>query len=102
MTSDYIITTMILDSIIACDNVDAFVILLVALMTASFLMWRKERLWNFAILRGVNHSNCIIPVRSEVLKVLKMTMLFFWDLTPRIPVSRHQLFRETYCLSMQS
>jgi hypothetical protein len=94
MASDYIITTMILDSIIACDNVVAFVILLVALMTASFLMWPKERLWNFAILHGVNHSTCIIPVRSEVLKALKMTMLFFWVLTPRILVSRHQLFRE--------
>jgi hypothetical protein len=40
-------------------------------------------------------------VRSEVLTALKMTMLFFWVVTPCGLVGRYQHFGETYCLHFQ-
>jgi hypothetical protein len=40
-------------------------------------------------------------VRFEVLRSVKMTMLFFWVVTPCRLVDRYQRFGETYCLHLQ-
>jgi hypothetical protein len=53
---------MTLDTIVAFDIIFAFVISLVSLLTALPLMWRKEHLWNFSVLRRVHLSNLIIFV----------------------------------------
>jgi hypothetical protein len=44
MTSDHILVTVTFDTIIAFDSP------LVAVLTSSPVMWRKERLWNFGVL----------------------------------------------------
>jgi hypothetical protein len=40
-------------------------------------------------------------VRLEVLTALKMTVLFFWVVTPCRLIGRYQRFGETYCLHLQ-
>jgi hypothetical protein len=52
-----------LDIIIAFDTIFAFVILLVALLTSSPVMWRKERLWDFSILLTAHLS--ILVTRGD-------------------------------------
>jgi hypothetical protein len=49
MALDRIIVTMTLDAIVAFYTTVAFVIPLVALLTSSTVMWRKEHLWNFSV-----------------------------------------------------
>jgi hypothetical protein len=44
---------MTLDSPVAFDTIVAFVIPLIALLTSSPVMWRKERLWKFSMLQIV-------------------------------------------------
>jgi hypothetical protein len=41
---------MTLDSIVAFDTIVAFVVPLIALLTLSPVMWRKEGLWNVSVL----------------------------------------------------
>jgi hypothetical protein len=50
---DRIVATT-LDMIVAFDTIVAFVIPLVALLTSSPVMWRKEHLWNFRVLQRVH------------------------------------------------
>jgi hypothetical protein len=52
MTLDYIVSTMTLDTIIGFDAITAFVIPMVASLTSSAVMWRKEHLWNFSVLQS--------------------------------------------------
>jgi hypothetical protein len=40
-------------------------------------------------------------MRFEVLTAVKMSMLFFWAVTPCELVDKYQLFAGTYCLHLQ-
>jgi hypothetical protein len=50
MTSDHIIATINLDSIVIFDIIVAFD----ALLTSSPVTWREKRLWNFSVLQTVH------------------------------------------------
>jgi hypothetical protein len=58
MTSDDIVATMALDTIVEFDTIFVFVSF-VSLLTASPVLWRKEHLWNFSVLQRVHISNLI-------------------------------------------
>jgi hypothetical protein len=48
---------MTLNRIVATMNFDTsaeFIVLLVALLTSSLVMWREEHLWNFSVLQRVH------------------------------------------------
>jgi hypothetical protein len=42
-----------LDTLFAAVTIVAFVIFFFSLLASSFVMWRKEHLWNFSVLQGV-------------------------------------------------
>jgi hypothetical protein len=42
------------DTTAAFDTIVSFAIPLVALLTSSPMMWRKEHLWNFSVLQRVH------------------------------------------------
>jgi hypothetical protein len=68
----YIVTTMTLNTIVAAvtlDNTVAFVDPLVALLTLSSVMWRKERLWNFSVRQRVRIQACFIMVHTRYVKL---------------------------------
>jgi hypothetical protein len=48
---------MILDTSVTFDNIVAYLIPLVALLTSLIVMWREEHLWNFGVLERVHLSN---------------------------------------------
>jgi hypothetical protein len=58
MTLD-LVAAMPLDTIVVFDNIVGFIIPLVALLTSSPAMWRKEHLWNFSVLFRVHLSNLV-------------------------------------------
>jgi hypothetical protein len=66
MTSDNIIATVTLDTIIAFYTVTAFVIPLVTLLTSTPVTWREEHLWNFCVLQRLHLSNLVlyIPIKE--------------------------------------
>jgi hypothetical protein len=53
MTSNHIIATMTLDTIVA------FVIRMVALLTSTPVMMREEHLWNLCVLQRVHLPNLV-------------------------------------------
>jgi hypothetical protein len=57
MTFDHVVATVALDTIVTFDIMFAFFIPLVALLTSSPVMWRKEHLWNFSVLQREHPSN---------------------------------------------
>jgi hypothetical protein len=68
MTLDHIVATMTLDTIVAFDIIVAFVIPVVALLTSSPVMWRKN---TFRIL--VHSMEYTFPILYAT--SLRMTMI---------------------------
>jgi hypothetical protein len=63
MTLDHTVTTMTLDHTVATmtmDTTTAFVIPLVALLTSSPVMRRKEHHWNASVLQRVHIPSLVI------------------------------------------
>jgi hypothetical protein len=46
-------------------------------------------------------EDAVCYVKSEVLTAVKMSMLFFWVITPCGLASRYQRFGGTYCVHLQ-
>jgi hypothetical protein len=61
MTLGHIVATVTLDIIVAFDTIVAFVIPLVAPLTSSPVMWRKEHLWKFSVVQSAYLSNIVVP-----------------------------------------
>jgi hypothetical protein len=61
------IAKMTLDTIVAFHTIVAFDIPLIALLTSSPVMWRKEHLWNFSVLQRVHALSSLITIRSYYL-----------------------------------
>jgi hypothetical protein len=64
MNSDHIQTTMTLDTFlkVTLDTIVTFVILMVALLGSSHVMWRRENFWNFGVIHKVHISNLVLIV----------------------------------------
>jgi hypothetical protein len=60
MTLDNIVASMALGNIVVFVTIVVFVILLVAFLTSSPVMWRTEQLCNFSLHKGVHLSKLII------------------------------------------
>jgi hypothetical protein len=88
MTLDHIVVTMTLHTIVAFDTIFAFGIPLVALLTSSPLMWRKEHLWNFSALQI---SFCDGP--SSNLQFFETKIFITWEIVFNIFFSNAPLFR---------
>jgi hypothetical protein len=53
------VATVVFDTIVAFDIIVAFVSSLLALLTSSPVLWRKEHLLNFSVLQSVHVSNFV-------------------------------------------
>jgi hypothetical protein len=65
MTLDRTVVTITLDTIVAFGDIVAFIILLVALLTSSPVMWRKEHIWNFSVLHRQCHSEKYVGNKNK-------------------------------------
>jgi hypothetical protein len=59
MTLNHSVAAVTLDTIVPFDTGVAFDISLVALLTSSTVMWRKEHLWNFTVLQRLHVSDFV-------------------------------------------
>jgi hypothetical protein len=85
MTLNHIISTITSDNIVALDNIVAFVITLVALLTSSPVMCLKNHLWNFSVLHRVHLFSLVYNTRLHVVELKSKSPLErgTWSVTLR-------------------
>jgi hypothetical protein len=76
----HVVETMTLDTNVAFDTIDAFLIPLVVLLTSSPMMWRKEQLWNFSVLQRVHFSNLVILLSALLLFYYNYRYYYYYKL----------------------